>query len=275
MKPEEKRLSVQVFQPEAGRPRYMIDGLHGIEFHIMYCGSGGGMIYSPDEAKEDAEYMVASWNAYRKQTDALRKIANWTDFPSTGKFWPGGVVPVSYETEHGSNGARDYMRQVALDALAGNRLPIMRIPEFLLKALKTARGFVKATSEKTGFGQVHTLREIDHALRNAGIDPEPITDVKVPSIREQAELAHINDKNHTAFGTRDYAANPVKSVDEYEAELNKSPLMRVEWAEAQRICDDPAVDEAIRNLLEDRTNDNATCMVRQIIALARYPNEGT
>lgn len=187
-----------------------------------------------------AQYAVQAMNAYRKQTDALRQIANWTDFPSTGKFWPGGVVPVSYETEHGSNGARDYMRQVALDALNGNRLPIHPVPEFLLKALKTARGFVKATSVKTGFGQVHTLREIDHALRNAGVDPEPITDVKVPPSLEE-----------------------------------KSPLFRVEWAEAQRICDDPAVDEAIRNLLEDRTNDNATCLVRQIIALARYPNEGT
>lgn len=240
MKPEEKRLSVQVVQPSGSYPRYVIEGLRGIEFHIMFNGSVGGMSYTPDEAKEDAEYMVASWNAYRKQTDALRQIANWTDFPSTGKFWPGGVVPVSYQAEYGSNGARDYMRQVAEEALAGNQLPINPPPDFLLKALQTARGFVKATSEKTGFGQVHTLKEIDKALRNAGVDPEPITNVEVPSSLEE-----------------------------------KSPLLRVAWAEAQRICDDPAVDEAIRNLLEDRTNDNATCMVRKIIALARYPDEGT
>lgn len=38
-----------------------------------------------------------------------------------------------------------------------------------------------------------------------------------------------------------------------------------EWDEAQRIRDLPAVDEAIRNLLEDQTGDNSTCMVREVM----------
>ena len=35
-----------------------------------------------------------------------------------------------------------------------------------------------------------------------------------------------------------------------------------EWNEAQRICDLPGVDEALRNFGDDPTGDNATCVVR-------------
>lgn len=42
----------------------------------------------------------------------------------------------------------------------------------------------------------------------------------------------------------------------------------VAWDEAQRICDLPQVDDAIRNLLADQTGDNATCMVRAILEAA-------
>ena len=48
--------------------------------------------------------------------EALKKIALW-ELPATGKFWPTGGA-VSYEAEYGSNGARDYIRQVAFQALA-------------------------------------------------------------------------------------------------------------------------------------------------------------
>jgi NTP pyrophosphatase (non-canonical NTP hydrolase) len=41
-----------------------------------------------------------------------------------------------------------------------------------------------------------------------------------------------------------------------------------DWENAQRICDLPSVDETIRNLLEDQTNDNAVCMVREILSHA-------
>jgi len=52
---------------------------------------------------------------------ALQTIARW-DLPATGKTWPSGGA-VSYEAEYGSNGARDYMRQVALNALAALDVP--------------------------------------------------------------------------------------------------------------------------------------------------------
>lgn len=46
---------------------------------------------------------------------ALRTIAKW-EFPATGKEWEDGT-PMSYSAAYGSNGERDYMRKVALDAL--------------------------------------------------------------------------------------------------------------------------------------------------------------
>jgi hypothetical protein len=50
--------------------------------------------------------------------EALQKIARWHDeFPLTGKEWEDGTL-MSYGAAHGSNGERDYMRKVALDALS-------------------------------------------------------------------------------------------------------------------------------------------------------------
>lgn len=55
---------------------------------------------------------------------ALRKIARWhKEFPPSGHFYPtttnGEMTEMSYGAAFGSNGERDYMRQVALDALNG------------------------------------------------------------------------------------------------------------------------------------------------------------
>lgn len=48
---------------------------------------------------------------------ALTRIANW-DLPATGKFWDREKTqPTSYETEYGSNGARDYIKNIAKEAL--------------------------------------------------------------------------------------------------------------------------------------------------------------
>ena len=41
------------------------------------------------------------------------------------------------------------------------------------------------------------------------------------SLQELAEIAHINDRNHTQFGTRNYRTHPVKSVAEYVVILTK------------------------------------------------------
>lgn len=50
---------------------------------------------------------------------ALERISRWHgEFPDTGQAWKDGT-PVSYEAAFGSTGARDYMRLVADEALAG------------------------------------------------------------------------------------------------------------------------------------------------------------
>lgn len=41
-----------------------------------------------------------------------------------------------------------------------------------------------------------------------------------------------------------------------------------EWAEAERVRDLPAVDDAIRNFLIDSTGDNSTCIVREVLRAA-------
>jgi hypothetical protein len=56
-----------------------------------------------------------------KMIRALEIIARW-QLPETGKFWENqdGTLsdrPMSYEACWGSNGARDYIRGIARDAL--------------------------------------------------------------------------------------------------------------------------------------------------------------
>lgn len=56
--------------------------------------------------------------------EALEKIERWFgEFPETGRFWdePENKQPMSYAACYGSNGERDYMREVARAALAIHR----------------------------------------------------------------------------------------------------------------------------------------------------------
>lgn len=54
----------------------------------------------------------------RKLADALKIIQNW-QLPATGKFWDKEETqPMSYGACYGSNGERDFMRNVANEALA-------------------------------------------------------------------------------------------------------------------------------------------------------------
>ncbi len=50
--------------------------------------------------------------------NALVRVADWNSFPLTGKKTESGREE-SFGSLHGSNGERDFMRQLALDALAG------------------------------------------------------------------------------------------------------------------------------------------------------------
>ena len=55
----------------------------------------------------------------RRYRAALERISKWFgEFPPTGRTWDDGTA-MSYAAAFGSNGERDYMRQVAASALAG------------------------------------------------------------------------------------------------------------------------------------------------------------
>ena len=67
----------------------------------------------------------------------------------------------------------------------------------------------------------------------------------------------------------DGGAEPIlDAIAELKAAIAQ-PVQPPSWDEAQRVCDLPAVDEAIRNLIEDNTGDNATCLVREIMNIAQ------
>jgi hypothetical protein len=49
--------------------------------------------------------------------ETLEKLAKW-ELPETGKFWDEEKMrPISYESEYGSNGARDYIKRLAAQTL--------------------------------------------------------------------------------------------------------------------------------------------------------------
>lgn len=53
----------------------------------------------------------------KKLTEALEKIANW-ELPATGQFWDDEKTrPMGYESAYGSNGAREYIKSIAKEAL--------------------------------------------------------------------------------------------------------------------------------------------------------------
>lgn len=66
-----------------------------------------------------AEYRCVQCGITRLRT-ALERIERWFgEFPPTGRYWEPGGREMSYGAAFGSNGERDYMRQVAREALAG------------------------------------------------------------------------------------------------------------------------------------------------------------
>jgi hypothetical protein len=69
------------------------------------------------KANDQAERFERGWYL---RGDALERIERWHgEFPATGRYWdePENTRPMSYSACYGSNGERDFMRQVAREAL--------------------------------------------------------------------------------------------------------------------------------------------------------------
>ena len=68
------------------------------------------------------ENLREAWERIKELEAALGRIAKWFgEFPPTGRTWNdnGQGEEISYFACYGSNGERDYMRQVAASALKG------------------------------------------------------------------------------------------------------------------------------------------------------------
>ena len=53
-----------------------------------------------------------------KLETALKRIIEWNSFPETGEFYSNDKTrPISYGAWNGSNGERDFMRNIAQEAL--------------------------------------------------------------------------------------------------------------------------------------------------------------
>jgi hypothetical protein len=74
--------------------------------------------------------------------------------------------------------------------------------------------------------------------------------------------AAINGMNYIIKRTEEAAASPPPAAP---SQALSDAARDVPWDEAQRVCDLPEVDGAIRNLLINSTGDNATCMVREVL----------
>ncbi len=73
------------------------------------------LVFAEQRVRELEAQLASSRNG--KLEAALQRIARWHDeFPATSQTWPNGA-PMSYGACWGANGERDYMRQVALEAL--------------------------------------------------------------------------------------------------------------------------------------------------------------
>ena len=75
---------------------------------------GCGHVDDPDGRRQLTNCIEQEFDRLRA---ALAKIAKWFgEFPPSGREWQPGE-PMSYGAAFGSNGERDFMRQVAVDAL--------------------------------------------------------------------------------------------------------------------------------------------------------------
>lgn len=107
----------------------------GFEVYAKSVNEVVNLLSELGEKAEDLESIRAQLTATRtalaaaeadneRLSKALCRVARWHgEFPDTGRYWdePKNAEPMSYSACFGSNGERDYMRQVASEALAQPR----------------------------------------------------------------------------------------------------------------------------------------------------------
>ena len=90
------------------------------KFRVKIIDDLGFSSYRICEKPDSQDELAKMREENVRYRNTLRRISKWFgEFPPTGKFWADGK-PSSYGSEYGSNGERDYMRQLADTALASN-----------------------------------------------------------------------------------------------------------------------------------------------------------
>lgn len=81
------------------------------------CGGSTGKYGDENRVVEMWNGIGISMEKVAEMENALTRIARWIgEFPETGCTWGDGS-PMSYSAAYGVNGERDYMRNLALQAL--------------------------------------------------------------------------------------------------------------------------------------------------------------
>jgi hypothetical protein len=90
---------------------------YGLGPAIFKAGVDYAMAYAKVAEQKNTYALQARCDRYEA---ALRVVQNW-QLPATGEYWDRGdnMEPMSYEACYGSNGARDFMRNIAYEALSG------------------------------------------------------------------------------------------------------------------------------------------------------------
>jgi hypothetical protein len=109
-----QRIDIEKFCLDLVQWKVKYDELKKGRDHLRICYDAANKVID----KQDAEHLQLKERA-EKMEAALSIVRDWK-LPATGRFWDDGkkTRPLSYEAAYGSNGVRDYMKNIANDALA-------------------------------------------------------------------------------------------------------------------------------------------------------------
>ena len=135
-----------------------------------------------DKLLEQGKELAAQALTIKTMRTALMRIKIWHgEFPETGRFWdePNNTKPMSYSACFGSNGERDYMREIASEAIAlpDNSTEILQ--EWFDKQLGDPVAFIRHSDEEDRMDG----RDYEGVSLTNFIDPEGFPVYRKPEIK--------------------------------------------------------------------------------------------
>lgn len=121
----------------------------------------------------------------------------------------------------------------------------------------------ETVSEEIRYCYEHVIKSLQLA---AGAAPARLTNSEKTKMWHNATINPHNPKNCYLRGMTD--------AESYYLAAGAAPVKsEPTWDEALRISELPDIDEAIRNLIEDGTENNAVCLIRMVIAAGAAPKD--